>query len=135
MEHTFRKVLVVDDEPDVRDMIAALFEMHGWRTIQGASGEEALGLTLEHMPDLIVLDVMMPIKNGIEALRELRKDPRTGHLPVIMLTAVNEFELSTPRDAARVGREARVNPPDAFLEKPVQLEALHEIMDRLFDKW
>ena len=135
MDHRYRTVLVVDDEVDVRDMISALFEMHGWRTVQGASGDEVLGLAIEHLPDLIVLDVMMPIMNGIQALKELRNDPRTLHLPVIMLTAVNEYELSVPRDAAKVGREARVNPPDAFLEKPVELEALRDVLTRLFDTW
>lgn len=135
MDELFRKVLIVDDEADVRDMIAALFEMHGWRTVQGKSGDEALVLAIEHLPDLVVLDVMMPVMNGIEVFRELRKDPRTGHLPIIMLTAVNEFELSTPRDAQKVGHEAKVNPPDAFLEKPVELEALREVLNLLFDTW
>jgi CheY-like chemotaxis protein len=131
----FQTVLVIDDDSDVRDMIAALFEMHGWRTIQGESGDTAVALAVEHLPDLIVLDVMMPVMDGIEAFRELRTDPRTSHLPVIMLTAVNEYELSTPRDAERVGHEAKVNPPEAFLEKPVDARILGEVMEGLFPSW
>lgn len=132
---TQRTVLIVDDESDTRDMIAALFEMHGWHSIQAEDGDEAIRLAVTHMPDLIVLDVMMPVMTGIDAVRELRRDPRTGHLPIVMLTAVNEYDLSTPRDAAAIGRETHADPPDAFLEKPVELEALRDVVVRLFDRW
>ncbi len=135
MNRLYQTALVVDDEADVREMVAALFEMHGWRTIQGETGDDVLALAVEHLPDLVVLDVMMPIKTGIEAFRELRSDPRTTHIPVIMLTAVNEYELSMPRDAEAVGQETKVTPPEAFLEKPVDAKALGAVLNALFDQW
>jgi CheY-like chemotaxis protein len=127
-----RTVVIVDDEFDVRDAVAALFEMRGWQTIQAEDGSDALALALEHLPDLVVLDVMMAVQDGFVTLKQLRQDPRTSHLPVIMLSAVNQFELSTRHDAQSVGRATDVPPPEAFLEKPVDAKALAETLDAIF---
>lgn len=118
------KALIIEDDDDVRAIMCALLESKGWDTAEGTDGDDALARAIREAPDIIILDVMMPIKNGLEALKELRTDPRTGHVPIIMLTAINDFELGLRRDAFSVAQELGVAPPEAFLEKPVNKDHL-----------
>lgn len=126
MPTTPRTVLIIDDDPDVRDAIAGVFAAHGWQTVQGDDGAMALNLALGCTPDLIVLDVMMPVQDGWTTLRELREDERVGHVPAIMLTGVNDYELGMNYDAELAGKKANVRPPDAFLDKPLDTAAFWE---------
>ena len=93
-------VLVVDDSAFMRKVISDILSSDAEIEVVGTAknGEDGIQKARMLKPQIITLDVEMPVMNGIEAFRELRNDPRTSHLPVIMLTAVNEFELSTPRD-------------------------------------
>jgi DNA-binding response OmpR family regulator len=79
--------LVVDDESDVVDLVRFNLRKAGFDTLEAGSGGEALALARAHHPDLIVLDVMLPEKSGFEVCKELREDPETRHIPVLMLTA------------------------------------------------
>lgn len=81
------RVLVADDDEDIRIFLEVTLELHGFEVLLAADGAEALELARLERPDLIVLDVMMPRMDGLEALGKLRDDPRTSHLPVLMLTA------------------------------------------------
>jgi len=119
MSDTTKIAVVIDDDADTRDIIKAVLEDEGFRVVEGEDGEELMNLALRECPDIIVLDVMMPVKSGFEALRELREDPRTEHYTVIMLTAVNDYELGMDYDADSTGRRLRVRPPEAFLDKPL----------------
>ena len=83
-------VLVVDDEPGIRDMVQLSLELAGFRCLQAANAREAHALVLDERPDLVLLDWMMPDTNGYELLRRLRKDESTARLPVIMVTAKTE---------------------------------------------
>jgi adenylate cyclase len=85
-------ILVVDDNPDNRQLLKDIVASMGHTAIAGVDGEETLRLTHEHMPDLIVLDVNMPGMNGFEVLRRLKTDPKTNSIPVLMLTALNAAE-------------------------------------------
>ena len=118
------KALVIEDDQDVRDVVCTLLESKGWEVVQGEDGEEALLKAVRELPDIIIMGVMMPRKSGLEALQELRTDPRTCHLSVIMLTAVNDQELSLRRDAMSIAQELGVAPPEAFLEKPLKNDVL-----------
>ncbi len=80
-------VLVVDDDPDIRTFLEVTLTLHNFRVVLGENGEEALELAVKYSPAIILMDVMMPRKDGLEALNELREDGRISHLPVIMLTA------------------------------------------------
>lgn len=81
------KVLVVDDEPDIVELVRYHLEKAGFRCLVGADGAAALRLVREHRPDLLILDLMLPGLDGLEVCRRLRHDPATARLPVIMLTA------------------------------------------------
>ena len=80
-------VLVVEDEPDIRSLIVHHLEREGFRCRTAASGGEALARVRSSLPDLLVLDLMLPGMDGLEVCRRLRGDPATAGLPIIMLTA------------------------------------------------
>jgi DNA-binding response OmpR family regulator len=81
------RVLAADDDPDILDLIAFRLERSGCQVTRAADGEEALELAKSELPDLAVLDVMMPKMDGYEVTRQLRADPATAHIKVILLTA------------------------------------------------
>jgi DNA-binding response OmpR family regulator len=81
------KILVVDDEPDAVELIAFHLQAAGHEVVTAADGEEALARAKTTMPDLIVLDLMLPEVDGFEVCKILRRDPSTAGIPVIMLTA------------------------------------------------
>ena len=80
-------ILVVEDEPAIQELVACNLELAGHRTVRAESAEQALRMVQEALPDLIVLDWMLPGINGVELARRLRGDRRTRDVPVIMLTA------------------------------------------------
>jgi DNA-binding response OmpR family regulator len=80
-------VLIADDDADVLDLVRYRLDQGGYGTITAVNGAEALMLARERLPDLCVLDVMMPKLSGVEVLQELRRDPDLARLPVILLTA------------------------------------------------
>ena len=81
-------VLVVDDNPDACHMLAKLIRHVNGDAACASSGEEALAFVREHHVDLMILDVMMPGMDGLEVLRQIRADPQTAKLPVVMFSAV-----------------------------------------------
>lgn len=127
-----RTVLIVDDEPDLRTVLAVLLEGEGWATLEAGDGEEAVLLAARGQPDLILLDVMMLGKDGFEAYRELRRDFRTAHIPVIFLSAVNEYDLSDHHTAESIGRRLGVPPPEGFIEKPFDAESVRDALVKVF---
>jgi DNA-binding response OmpR family regulator len=82
-----RRVLVADDDPDILDLLTLNLECHGYQVYPAADGEEARRLALQLVPDLIVLDVMMPKLDGLEVLAALKAHAETRDIPVVMLTA------------------------------------------------
>jgi diguanylate cyclase (GGDEF)-like protein len=81
------RILVVDDEEDLRYMLARLLEAHGYEVAVAADGETAVAMAPEFLPDLVLLDVAMPAMDGVEVVRRLRKHPKTTNVSVIMVTA------------------------------------------------
>lgn len=80
-------VLVVDDDPDIRELVAFKLEQMGHTVTAEADGESGLAAALATIPDLILLDVMMPKLTGIEVCQKLREDASTARVPVILITA------------------------------------------------
>lgn len=85
-----KTILIVDDEPDFVDMITLRLEANGYRVLKAYDGDSAFEEARRSNPDLILLDVMMPGKDGFKVLRELRRDEATRDTPVVMLTARGE---------------------------------------------
>jgi DNA-binding response OmpR family regulator len=86
------QILVVDDEADILDLVSFNLEQEGFRVLGASDGIEAVQRALEIIPDLVVLDLMLPGKDGFRVYKELRADPRTSQVPVIMLTAKGELD-------------------------------------------
>ncbi|MCP4899101.1 MAG: response regulator, partial [bacterium] len=111
-----RKILVVDDEPDVREFLKTVYEDAGAEILEAEDGEEALKIAAAEKPDLISLDLSMPGKDGVQTFYELRKTEATEEIPVCVVTGHPEFR--------QVIYERPVPPPEGYLEKPVDQEKL-----------
>lgn len=96
-----RTVLVVDDVPDARDVVARLLKLGGMQAVTAEDGYEALAAVRAQTPDLVLLDLTMPRMDGVGVLKALRGDPRWKDLPVILFTAVSEGRLV--EEAGRLG--------------------------------
>ncbi len=95
------RILVVDDMPIFRDPIAASLRLAGYETLVASHGVEALEQVRQCKPDLILLDVAMPVMDGLTFLRHLRREPEVSSLPVMLLTAFSDAEI--PDYARRLG--------------------------------
>lgn len=116
-------ILIVDDEPDIRLLAKLNLERDGHTVRVAEDGQVALDSVAESPPDLVVLDVMMPVLDGFSVLARLKEAGPTSTIPVIMLTA-----LGSPLDRARGGIEGAVR----YLAKPVDLAELREaVIDAL----
>jgi two-component system phosphate regulon response regulator PhoB len=87
---TKQTILVVDDEKDLVDLIAYNLQRNGYNVLTASSGDAALEVASRELPNLILLDLMLPGMSGTEVARKLKAEPRTAHLPIIMLTAKSE---------------------------------------------
>ena len=108
-------VLIADDDPDILALISLRLSTAGFKVIQASNGEQALELVRVHFPDVVILDVMMPIKSGWEVAKALRQDARFKKVGIIVLTAIGETinEITSPLFGA-----------NAYLNKPFDLAEL-----------
>ncbi|MBX2998758.1 MAG: response regulator [Caldilineaceae bacterium] len=103
------KILVADDEPTMRRLMAVLLKRHNHEVIEASTGEDCLALAIEHQPDIILLDVIMPGVDGFETLRRLRANRETEDIPVIFLSA--KGEVSDRVEGLRLGADDYVTKP------------------------
>ena len=82
-----KRVLVIEDEPNIIEAVSFILSRDGWDVKTHSNGHDAIGAIHARAPDLIILDVMLPGRSGFEILRDIRSDPRTSDMPVLMLTA------------------------------------------------
>lgn len=81
-------VLIVDDEPGLADLVSTVLEQVGYATVIAFNGHEALGKMGQHRPDLVLLDMMMPVVDGAQVLQAMRSDAELAHVPVVVMTAL-----------------------------------------------
>jgi CheY-like chemotaxis protein len=117
-----KKILVVDDEPDITMMLKMRLDSRNYNTITAQDGQEALDKVEKEMPDLLILDIMMPKMNGYELFHVLRASPKYSHIPIIILTASVEIDY-----VKRFIKEGA----DAYLKKPYKAETLLGIVNGL----
>jgi CheY-like chemotaxis protein len=118
-----KKILVIDDEPDMVTYLSTLLEDNGYEVVTASDGEEGLEKVKAEKPDLVSLDLLMPNKTGIKMYREMRKDPDIGHIPVVMVTGFGKDDVPS-MDFKKWIQERSIKGPEAYLEKPVQPEIL-----------
>lgn len=115
------KILVVDDEPDVRTYLRTLFAKAGYTVETAGDGEEGLERARQTQPDLIFLDILMPKRTGIMLYRRLRKDTDLAEVPVVILTGLSQYRSFFAQDFEQVPH------PERFVEKPPDKEKLLEL--------
>jgi len=109
------RIVIAEDEPDIRSNLARLLQLEAYEVWAAADGQEALELVRQHLPDLLLSDVMMPRMNGHELIRSMRADNLVAHIPAILLTA--KAEHSDVREGMNIGA-------DDYLVKPFKREEL-----------
>lgn len=117
-----KTVLIVDDEKSIRDMLKVALEMADFDCLEASNAQQAHVIMIDHKPDLVLLDWMMPEVSGIELLRRWRRQEETAHVPVIMLTAKAE-EDSTIR-GLDVGADDYITKPFSPRELAARIKAL-----------
>lgn len=120
-------ILIVDDDPDLVETVAMMLEAKGFevgKAYDGIEGEEAIK---KRRPDVLVLDVMMPRKNGYQLCQELKSNKWTQEIPIILLTAVGEAVPTTSYSHA----EGMAIEAEDFIPKPVDAATLVEAVERL----
>lgn len=118
-----RLVLLVDDNAEMRAYIRKHLAMN-FRVIEAADGEQALALSLQSMPDLVLSDIMMPKMNGYDLCKQLKTNPQTSHIPVLLLTAKSSY--TEKLEGLELGA-------DDYLNKPFDVKELTLRMRNLID--
>ena len=113
-----KRILIVDDEQDIRTYLSTLLGDQGYETVQAKDGEEAMQKIQAGPPDLITLDISMPEKSGIRFFREMKKEDRWKHIPIIIVTGVSE-EFKT-----FISSRHQVPAPEGFVAKPISQEEI-----------
>ena len=115
-------VLIVEDTPDNRDIYRTILEFAHHAVLEAVNGEEGLRLVRERRPDIVIMDVTMPVMDGLEATRRLKGDPETSAIPVLVLTA--HARAGDRDDAVQAGA-------DAYLSKPCAPKDVLAAVERL----
>ena len=113
------RVLIVDDEVDVVELLSFRLRMRGCEVLKAYDGEEGLQLAKKENPDLILLDIKLPKRDGVEVCRALKSDPRYQRIPVVLISA----------SSAQIHGQKEVGMADGFLKKPFEPEELFSIID------
>jgi two-component system, cell cycle response regulator DivK len=119
------RVLLVDDYPDAREMYAEYLDFSGFEVIEASNGMEALQRAADAQPDIVLMDLSLPVMDGWEATRRLKADKRTEHIPVVALTGHALAGIS--EGAKRAGC-------DAFVTKPCLPEDLVKEIRKVLDQ-
>jgi CheY-like chemotaxis protein len=124
------RILIADDELDVQMLLCLFFERQGHTIIRARDGQEAVTVATSQPPDLILMDIQMPRKTGIEAVQELRADPRFANTPIIAITAHARSFL--PSDILRAGFDQIIFKPFDFAEVEARVcQAMHRETTRV----
>jgi CheY-like chemotaxis protein len=126
------KILVVDDDPDMREALQMILESVGYTVVMAEDGEKCLSKLKEEQPDLLILDLLMPRMDGFEVCKAL-KDPRHakyGRVPIIILSSVQEG-VSQRRYELETGVQLDV---DDYVEKPIESSVLLERVGKILKR-
>jgi len=119
-----KKVLVVDDDPDVRSFVVTVLEENQYMPLVAQDGVEGLEMIEKDQPDLVILDVLMPRGSGIRLYRKLKTDENLKEIPIIMFTGIALRSFLKSQKALDEFKGGEVPKPDIYLEKPIEPEEL-----------
>jgi len=120
-----KKILIVDDEEDIRLYLSTLLGDQGYETVLAKDGGEAWKQVEANSPDLITLDISMPEKSGIKFYREMKADERWKKTPVIIVTGVSEDMRKF------LSSRHQIPPPDGYVAKPINQEEILALINKL----
>jgi two-component system, response regulator, stage 0 sporulation protein F len=123
MSNKSATILVVDDENDVRAMFMHLLKQSGYQTLEATDGKAAVDLVKKQEPDLIVMDLMMPVMSGVEATKRIRQLEGCSKIPIIAVTAYDLWQLVLPEEETRLWQ--------AVLKKPVAVDKFRKTVSEL----
>lgn len=120
-----KRILIVDDEQDIRTYLSTLLGDQGYETVQAKDGEEAMQKVQAGPLDLITLDISMPEKSGIKFFREMKTDDRWKNIPIIVVTGVSEDFKKF------ISSRHHVPAPEGFVSKPINQEEILDLVRML----
>ena len=123
LEGSEKKILIVDDDPIAIKILEKILLSEGYWVAKATNGKEALYIADDFLPDVIILDIMMPVMDGAIALEYLERNPRTKNIPVLFLTSL----ISKKEELGLFSKDRR------FLAKPVNKEKLLQEIEKCFD--
>jgi DNA-binding response OmpR family regulator len=119
------RVLIVEDEPHILEILSFILDVEGFEVVSAADGELAMLALQRERPDVVVLDLMLPRKNGFEVLKQIKGDPDLKSIPIVVLTAKGQAQ------DRRLAEEMGV---DTFMTKPFANSEVIEAIRRLTDR-
>ncbi len=120
-----KKILIVEDDQALRQVLKIHLELLGYDSILAVNGKEAVDLATSHLPDLIVMDIMLPVMDGLQATRLIREHPNTQSTPILAMTA--KVTSEDKEECLRSGC-------DDFIAKPFTSKQLTSIVEKLLDQ-
>ncbi len=126
-----KKVLVVDDDPDVRLFSVTVLEENGYTPLEAEDGESGLKMIKAEKPDLVILDVLMPRQSGVRLYRELKTAKALKDLKVIILSGIAKKTFLRSQKALTEFGGAEIPEPEIYLEKPVEPDELADVIKKV----
>jgi len=126
-----KKVLVVDDDPDVRLFSVTVLEENGYTPLEAEDGESGLKMIKAEKPDLVILDVLMPRQSGVRLYRELKTAKALKDVKVIILSGIAKKTFLRSQKALTEFGGAEIPEPEIYLEKPVEPDELAEVIKKV----
>jgi two-component system phosphate regulon response regulator PhoB len=126
-----KKVLVVDDDPDVRLFSVTVLEENGYTPLEAEDGESGLKMIKAEKPDLVILDVLMPRQSGVRLYRELKTAKALKDVKIIILSGIAKKTFLRSQKALTEFGGAEIPEPEIYLEKPVEPEELAEVIKKV----
>jgi CheY-like chemotaxis protein len=112
-------ILIVDDDAGIRQLVTLFLEHKGYQAASVANGQEALSHLRHSQPELILLDLMMPVMDGAEFRQAQQQDPQLSSIPVVVMSAAENIEAQAPQLTA-----------DSYLPKPIDFDALSALVEQ-----
>ena len=129
-----KKILIIDDEPDIRDYLIAVLEDHAYITHAVDENESIFEAIIKFKPDLLILDIMMPVRSGLSVYRELRTTPQTADIPIALLTGVTSDKVNLRTGISKFLEKESISSPNLFIEKPIDIPELLSSIKSLLDE-
>ena len=128
-----KNIMIIDDEEDIRTYLEAVLEDSGFDTCTADEEENIIEALKHHQPDLVLLDIMMPRRSGISIFRDLRTSAEFSETPVALISGIEKVNAFFHGDFQIMLDGRQLAPPNGFIEKPIRIEQLIEVIEQIFE--